>query len=132
MMLSLNFDKRFKNGPNIKPFVSVTLAFYLKREFGNKKSDHVKCNVLGPPWPLPNLAPITSQLYELFAKFIFTWNNIFENGPLNHCPQSFYNLLKYIDINSATLLLITFHALFYNKIKRLDVGYLCIKSNIKK
>jgi hypothetical protein len=29
-------------------------------------------------------------------------------------------------------LLITFHALFYNKIKRLDVGYLCIKSNIKK
>jgi hypothetical protein len=132
MMPSLNFDRRFKIGPNIKPFVIVALTFYLKREFWNKKSDHVKCNVLGPPWPLPNLAPITPQLYELFAKFVFTWNNIFENGPLNHCPPSFYNLLRPIDLDNVTLLLITLHALFYNKIKCLDVGYLCIKSNIKK
>jgi hypothetical protein len=83
----------------------VALAFSLKREFGNKKSDHVKWKVLGPPSPPPNLAPSTPQLYELFLEFAFSWNNIFENGPLDRCPPSFYNLLRPIDPNNATFLL---------------------------
>jgi len=59
MMPSLNYNKRFKIGPNNKPFMIVALALCLKREFRNKKSNHVKCNVLRPPLPPPNLAPST-------------------------------------------------------------------------
>jgi hypothetical protein len=109
----------------------VALAFSLKREFGNKKSNHVKCKVLGPPSPPPKLAPSTPQFYELFLEFAFPWNNIFGNGPLDRCPPSLYNLLRPIDLDNATLLVMTLHALSYNKIC-LDVGFPCMGSNIKK
>lgn len=105
-MISLNCNKGFKIGPNNKPFIIVALACSLKREFGNKKSDHVKCKVLGPLSPPPNLAPSTLQLYELFLEFAFPWNNIFENAHLHCCPPSFYNLLRPTDLDNATLLLI--------------------------
>jgi hypothetical protein len=130
-MFSLNCDKRFKIGPNNKPFMIIALAFSLKREFGNKNLDHVKCKVLGPPSPPPNLAPNTPQLYELFLEFVLPWNNIFEIGHLDRCSPYFYNLLRLLDLDNATFLLITLHTLFYNKIC-LDVGYPCIESNTKK
>ncbi len=65
-------------------------------------------------------------------KFVLTWNNILENGPLDHCPPSFYNLLRLINLDSATFLLITLHALFYNKIRCSNVVFLYIRSNTNK